>query len=249
MKFRLLLLFATCFAFYNCSNKKQEIQNTNKTNSINYILDSVTDTYTIKIKEDKKTNFRSFKNAMSIAPTLNINAEFISLKQLISVTKNIDTNAIILNKDLKNSYYKVYLKQKNLDFPQDSLVRNIIIASLGIKIDKKNIGIDTIMVSVKNSKKYRTAINKKNKREPITSKYINSNNIKSFENYQIKDILAVLGKEFNKNLVFTTNAQKRVNISFKEKNWESIKTRLELDLGLFFDTKTYPKVKYIITEK
>ena len=69
------------------------------------------------------------------------------------------------------------------------------------------------------------------------------------KNYQLKKVLATLSKEFNKNLILTTNAQKRVNISFNEKDWESIKTKLETDLGLFFDTKTYQKEKYIITEK
>ncbi len=247
MKLIFLALMIVCLLFNNCKSKSTKTEKSDlAVNPPKYVLSLETDSCKVIIKEVNQSNFQSYKNSHYSEPFFGMNAECISLKDLLGIIKDIEVNSIIFeNKNLENQYYGVLVDQKVMSSQQDSMIKSNIIESLKINIEKKTFNIDTVMVSVGNKRKFLKYAN------TIVSDTIRSQSILSqdsmiFENYNLEKILTSLSKEFNKTLSLCVEEPQRINIKLRKSDWNSTKAKLESELGLAFNIKTTQEEKYIV---
>jgi hypothetical protein len=247
MKIKLLLLLSVCFLFSECSLEKQSNKyDIKKFNHGKYALNIENDSCSIKIRELDRRIIRSFKNGFYQSPFLRIDAELISLKELISLTLGVDTLSVILNDNCLNfKYYSAFVDQKITNELADSLIRSKIINALSLDIDKEFIEVDTTIVSFEDKMRHLGYLSEQKNEKNTTSTYSDviissgSDCIKgsmTFENYEIGDIISKIGEGLDKALVFSTEESERINYSLKFNDWESLKEKIGTDLGLAFNT-------------
>lgn len=250
MKFKLLVLFSICLVFYQCKNKPQTVLSDNtESNSIRYVLNIENDSCKIEIKEVDKSKRSNFSNGYNREPRFGVRADCLSLKELVGIIKDIDTSLIISNsKDLDNQFYSVLIKQKTTTDNQDSTIKNDIIKAFDLNIQKKIFSIDTTIISMNDQTKYTKFYNKEIS-DTVSSKYRISEDLIEFENSDLNNIVVHLREIYNKVLILDTRVSQRIDYKIKRDNWESIKDKLESDLGIHFKTHVTQIEKYIITDQ
>lgn len=250
MKFKLLVLFSICLVFYQCKNKSQTVFSDNtKSNSTKYVLNIGNDSCKIKIKEVDRSKRSNFSNSYTREPRFEIRANCISLRQLIGIIKNVDTSLIISNsKDLDNQFYSVFINQKTTTDNQDSSIKNDIMKAFDLKIQKKYFSIDTTIISMNDQTKYKRFSNNEIS-DTVYSKYRISKDSIEFENSDLDNIVVHLKEIYNKVLILNTSVAQRIDYKIKRDDWESVKDKLESDLGIHFKTHVTQIEKYLITDQ
>lgn len=246
MKLKLLFFISICLLFTNCKNKTKDLVPVEtESKAFNYENDSCK----IHIKEVNINNISHYTNSYTIDPFLTMHSDCISLVDLLCILKDIDKTSITLDsKDLENKHYSVIVDQQEKNARQDSMIKSKIMEALPIKIEKNSYTIDTIMISVSDRKKFvkhtNTTIS-----DTIRSKAKISQDSMVFENYTLKDIIALISKEYDKALVLPSKETRRINLKLKKTDWNILEENLKSDLGLALNTVTYQKMNYIVKKK
>lgn len=250
MKFKLLVLFSICLTFYQCKNGSQPVLSNNiNTDSIKYVLNIENDSCKIEIKEIDKSKLFNLSNGYSYEPRLDVRADCLSLKELVGIIRNIDTSIIITNSQgLKNKFYSVLIKQNTRTNQHDSMIINDIIKAFDINIEKKIFSIDTTFISMNDLTKYKK-YSSITIGDTVFSKYRISEDLIEFENTGLDGIVAHLSKIFNKALILDTKVSQRIDYKIRRNDWESIKDKLESDLGIHFNTQVTQIEKYVINDQ
>jgi hypothetical protein len=107
MKIKLLVFLSISVLFTGCMNNSQSgVHDAIQSNSDKYVLDFENDSCKIKINHINKSDL---SRCYVKEPFLRINAECISLKEFISLIKDIDKTSIVLeDKDLKTNIIVSY---------------------------------------------------------------------------------------------------------------------------------------------
>jgi len=242
MNFKLIALIAVCISFTYCTFNCQTNTSGFKVTQISTgILDVKNEYYSVKIAKVNREAISNFTNSHHTTPYLGIKAECISLKELLGIIRDIEPSSIIMNEELENQFFSVFIHQSRIDEVQDSSIKSDIIKALELNIDVKTFNFDSTIVSVNNREKYLQHANKvghdKNRSvHTLSQEYI------EFENMQLKDILGHLSEIYDKVFVLETEEPQRINFKIKRNDWSLIKVKLESDLGLNFN-------EYIVKEE
>ncbi len=246
MKLYIYTLMMICFLFSNCNKKSTTETSDLYTNTSKYVLNLETDSYKVVINKVDKRNFENYRNSHHSEPFLGMKAECISLKELLSIIKDIQVNSIILdNKSLENQFYSVQVTQKTISNIQDSTIKSDIVESLNVIIEKKSFNIDTLMVSIDNKRKFLKHANNTVSDTIISQSRLSQDSI-IFENYNLEKILASLSKEFDKTLSLSVEEPQKIDFKLAKSDWNSIKEKMKADLGLAFNINTTQVEKYTV---
>lgn len=261
MKTKLLSLIIACLLLSNCTSpsahKEESASNANRSEQL---LNIDTDKYQIVLKKVKKTELQNATVGYHYEPYFGIKADYLSLKDLLHITMNVEAKDIIVeNESLKNQYFSILIDQKlTSNNQQDSIIKSTVLDALHINIQKETLKVDTIIVSIGNKKKFLrhvntttpSSINDTNDTIRIRSEYALSVDSMTFENYEIEELLRAVNREYdNKPLVLNPTASQRVDFKLKRDDWDTVISTLESELGLTFTTKTSQEEKYIVTKK
>jgi hypothetical protein len=242
----IIVLLAISLSLINCTTNSKS---NNQTCINDFILNYENDSFKIHIKEVSKINLASFTNRISKGPNVGINAECLSMKELVGLLKCVDTSLIIISdKELDSRYFNVLIEQDLIKDSQDSIILIKILNKYGLDIKIDTFIVDTTIVSINDKSKFLKFSNKV-VRDTITSEITLSQDSIGFKNTKLESIAANLSKIYNKTFILKTNVPQRIDYKFKRNDWELTKLKLESELGLRFDKHLTQKEKYNIRTK
>jgi hypothetical protein len=206
-----------------------------KENSFN----SDTETYKIEIKKAAYFH-QGFTNHIQKTP-LNINAENITLKEILGILIKTDTSNIKFdNEKAQNKNYASLIKQKDENISVNEVVLNKIINELKLKIIKEK--YRSFNITIKDSLKYSKFIsNSKNK---ISSVTIFKDSI-ILSNCDLNKLVEILNSEFLEKTTCDTNSE-RINYKWKKSSFDKLKLQLKNDLGMNFIDSNNDRIIYRI---
>lgn len=250
MTCRLIAFLILCLLLANCkSNSKIGVQKKSESKPKKNILNFKNDGCEVLIKEVSKNNINNFKNSYRKGGHLEMHSDCIPLNKLLCVIMDIDKSDMIFDdKYLENIYYSVIIEQCLFCKSLDSTIKKEIIDALPINIEKKLFNVDSTFILVKDREKLMNYANTTYSDTIVSESEVTIDSLQ-FENLELEDIFSKLSKEYNKNLIFDSQENVRIDYKLKKSDWNSISKKLETDLGLAFNTKTTQKEKYIVKRK
>ncbi|WP_215223872.1 hypothetical protein [Echinicola shivajiensis] len=234
-------LYPCCIIFVNCTNKPKADTSKEIISSEDIIiLDVETQGYKILIEEIENPKKSIITNSHSLTPYLGVKADYISLRDLMGLIKNIDPSSIELaNRSLDNKHYSVLISQNWVDENREEKIKNAIIEALGISIETQQTYFDTTVVALSERSKF-LKFSSEQPEKTIKNKFTLSRDFISFENTDLDNLVASLDSHFNKVLTLNSKETQRINYKIKRADWNTTKIRLETGLGLSFSAKNNP---------
>lgn len=198
-----------------------------------------TETYKIEIKKASSSTNRDFTNKIQTSP-LNINAERISLKDILGILIETDTSNIKFeNESFQSEYYSVLLEQKKAIHSVNEVVLNDILNNWNLKLHENKL----YEIKVQDTLMFSNFISNSNN---MDSKIIKSKDSIKVSNCDLKSLAEVLNSEFSERVI-SNDVSKKIDFSWEKTTFDKLKLQLQNDLGIMFLDSKIDKTTYIIS--
>ncbi len=226
-KFNLLILFLALSLLFTCNRAKP------------FSIDK--ENYSLEF--GKVLNSKKHSNHIQTYP-LNINAERISLKNLLAYVAKVDTSAIkFKDKEIGDKKYSVKIVQKNKDVKINTSIIQDIIKNLNLDLIKKQ--IKSYEMTISDTLRFNSNLSKLDNKHTIIK--ISTDSI-SVKNIKLSKFIDVINKEYS-DYIFCTNNPLRIDYKWHKSTLVNLKQNLLKDLGLIMSDTKNDKFIYNFKEK